>query len=68
MAIDYIFFALQIIMLFGILISVSSYWLLANQRVVAASRINKMGAILYPLPVLGVGLYIWLTISIVNPL
>jgi branched-chain amino acid transport system substrate-binding protein len=67
-AIDYIFFALQIIMLFGILISVSSYWLLANQRVVAASRINKMGAILYPLPVLGVGLYIWLTISIVNPL
>ena len=67
-AIDYIFFALQIIMLFGILISVLTYWLLVSQRAIAASRINKLGATLYPLPVLGVGIYIWFTISIVAPL
>ncbi|WP_162798575.1 ABC transporter substrate-binding protein [Sulfitobacter sp. SK012] len=67
-AIDYIFFALQIIMLFGILVSVLSYWLLASQRSVAASRVNKLGAVLYPIPILAVGFYIWFTISIVAPL
>ncbi len=67
-AIDYIFFALQIIMLFGIIISVMSYWLLVSERTTTASRINALGAMLYPLPIIGVGIYIWLTVAIVPPI
>jgi branched-chain amino acid transport system substrate-binding protein len=67
-AIDYIFFALQIIMLFGIVISVISYWLLVSERATAANRVNRLGAILYPLPIFGVAIYIWLTVAIVPPI
>jgi ABC-type branched-subunit amino acid transport system substrate-binding protein len=67
-AIDFIFFALQLIMLFGILISVMSYWLWSNQKLAAASLVNKTGAVLYPVPIIAVGIYIWFTVSIVPPL
>jgi len=67
-AIDYIFFALQIIMLFGIVISVISYWLLVSERTTASSRINLFGAIMYPMPIIGVAIYIWLTIAVVPPI
>jgi len=63
-AIDYIFFALQIIMLFGIMISVASYWLLESGRELAATRVNRLGAISYPLPVVFVGVFIWMTINL----
>lgn len=63
-AIDYIFFALQIIMLFGIMISVASYWLLESGRELAATRVNTLGAISYPLPVVFVGVFIWMTINL----
>jgi hypothetical protein len=62
-AIDYIFFALQIIMLFGIVISVLSYWLLESGRARIASRVNMIGAVVYPLPILGVVIYIGLSIN-----
>ena len=62
-AIDFIFFGLQIIMLFGILISVASYWLLASGRETASGRVNKIGAYLYPLPIFIVGIYIWMSIN-----
>ena len=66
-AIDYIFFALQIIMLFGIIVSVISYWLLVSERATAAHRVNLTGAFLYPMPIIGVAIYIWLTVAIVSP-
>ena len=62
-AIDYIFFALQIIMLFGIVVSVASYWLLVSDRAKIASRVNRLGAYMYPMPVVGVVFYIWLTVN-----
>lgn len=67
-AIDYIFFALQIIMLFGIMVSVLCYWLKISQKEVFARRVNRLGALLYPIPIVGVGIYIWLTVSIVSPI
>jgi hypothetical protein len=62
-AIDYIFFALQIIMLFGIVVSVTSYWLLVSNRQTAAARINLIGACMYPMPIIVVVIYIWLTVN-----
>lgn len=61
-AIDYIFFALQIIMLFAIAVSVMAFW--ANERgsTILASRLNLGGALIYPLPLVFVGIYIWWTI------
>ncbi|MGI9525016.1 MAG: hypothetical protein ACR2PG_25590, partial [Hyphomicrobiaceae bacterium] len=63
-AIDYIFFALQIIMWFGILVSVTCFWLLKQDYAVAARRVNLVGACIYPLPIIGVLLYLWLTIDL----
>jgi len=62
-AIDYIFFALQIIMWFSIAVSVLSFWVQERVSVRAASRVNLVGAILYPIPVFAVGIYILLTLS-----
>jgi branched-chain amino acid transport system substrate-binding protein len=67
-AIDYIFFALQIIMLFGIVVSVVSYWLLVTQRVKASTLVNRLGAVLYPLPIIGVGIFIWFTVNLISPI
>ncbi len=61
-AIDYIFFAIQIIMWIGIGISVTSYWFKTRGNAIIAHRINIAGAIFYPLPILGVGTFLWLTI------
>ena len=63
-AIDYIFFALQIIMWFGIAISVASFWKHKKNQIKSAHRINLIGAILYPLPVLGVMLFIWAQVEL----
>ncbi|MGI9522800.1 MAG: ABC transporter substrate-binding protein [Hyphomicrobiaceae bacterium] len=63
-AIDYIFFALQIIMWFGILVSVTCFWLLRHDHAVTAQRVNLIGACIYPLPVFAVLLYLWLTIDL----
>ena len=60
-AIDFIFFALQIIMWFGIAVSVLVFWIDNRGRTVLASRLNLAGALIYPLPIIGVGIYIWLT-------
>ena len=61
-AIDYIFFAIQIIMWIGIGISGTSYWFKTRGNAIIAHRINIAGAIFYPLPILGVGTFLWLTI------
>lgn len=53
-AMDYFFFALQIIMWFGITVSVLCFWLFRHDRLTLARRINMAGAFLYPLPVIGV--------------
>lgn len=58
-AIDYIFFALQIIMWFVITTSVIVFWINDRGSIALASRINKIGAMIYPLPLIGVGIYIW---------
>ncbi len=63
-AIDYIFFALQIIMWFGIMISVASFWLLRHDRPKFAKRINKFGVFFYPLPVIGVMMFIWTQVDL----
>lgn len=63
-AIDYVFFALQIIMWFGITVSVTCFWLLKNNRSALARRINRIGACIYPLPILGVMLYLWMTVTL----
>lgn len=63
-AIDYIFFALQIIMLFGIAISVASYWLRESGREKIAIRVNRIGALTYPLPIIGVGVFIWISVNL----
>lgn len=61
-AIDYIFFALQIIMWFSIAVSVMVFWIDHRGFNVLASRLNKIGALLYPMPLVFVGIYIWWTI------
>lgn len=61
-AIDYIFFALQIIMWFSIAVSVVVFWVNDRGSHVMASRLNKIGALIYPLPLVFVGVYIWWTI------
>lgn len=58
-AIDYVFFALQIVMWFGIVVSIMSFWCMRKERLVLASRINFAGACLYPLPVISVFFAIW---------
>ena len=63
-AIDYIFFALQIIMWFGIMVSVTSFWLLRKNRADLAQGLNRAGAWLYPVPVLLVFIYIWTQIEL----
>jgi branched-chain amino acid transport system substrate-binding protein len=63
-AIDYIFFALQIIMWFCILITVTSFWLLNRDRARLAQRVNLFGACLYPLPILAVIAFLWLNIEL----
>jgi branched-chain amino acid transport system substrate-binding protein len=63
-AIDYIFFALQIVMWFGILITVTSFWLLKHGRARLAQRVNLFGACLYPLPILAVLVFLWLSIEL----
>lgn len=62
-AIDYIFFALQIIMWFSIAISVVSFWVLEKISVRAAGRVNLIGALIYPLPLVGVVIYIVMLVS-----
>ena len=58
-AIDYIFFALQIVMWFSIVISVASFWKHKNNQLKSAQRINLIGGIIYPLPVIAAVLFIW---------
>jgi hypothetical protein len=65
-AIDYIFFALQIILWFGTAISVGSFWLLQSGRVQFASNPNLLGAVLYPLPIIAVAIYIMLTTQVLG--
>lgn len=62
-AIDYIFFALQIVMWFSIAVSVGSFWLQERVSPKAASRANWIGALIYPLPIVAVGFYIWFTLG-----
>lgn len=62
-AIDYIFFALQIIMWFSIAVSVVSFWVLEKVSVRAAGRVNLVGALIYPLPLIGVVIYIFMLVS-----
>ncbi len=61
-AMDYIFFALQTAMWFGIMISVASFWFYRKERLKTAGAINWGGAVIYPLPTIGVFVYIWLTL------
>ena len=63
-AIDYIFFALQIVMWFGIAISVASFALLRQEKVQAAHRLNRFGAFVYPLPILAVFVFIWTQVDL----
>ena len=63
-AIDYIFFALQIIMWIGIAVSVVTFWMLKRDRAAPAQRINLIGACLYPLPIVAVFAYIWAQIEL----
>ena len=63
-AIDFVFFALQIIMWFGIAVSVLSFWLLQREKYVAAKRVNFTGALMYPVPLIAVMYYIWSTIDL----
>lgn len=62
-AIDYIFFALQIVMWFSIAVSVGAFWLQERVSPKAASRANFIGALIYPLPIVAVGFYIWITLG-----
>lgn len=62
-AIDYIFFALQIIMWFSIAASVVSFWMLERVSARAARRVNLISACIYPLPLFGVIVYIVLSLS-----
>ena len=63
-AIDYIFFALQIILWFSICVSVAAFWIQEHKSPVLASRVNLIGAIIYPLPIVAVGAYIWWTLAV----
>ncbi|WP_306257588.1 ABC transporter substrate-binding protein [Pararhizobium sp. IMCC21322] len=65
-AIDYIFFALQIVMWFSIAVSVLVFWVNERKSEVLASRLNIIGASLYPLPIIAVGIYIWWSVSFVG--
>lgn len=65
-AIDYIFFALQIVMWFSIAVSVLVFWVNERKSPVLASRYNLIGACLYPLPIVGVGIYIWWTVFFIE--
>lgn len=62
-AMDYIFFALQIIMLMCITTSILSFWLWHHKKAVWAGRANLIGAIVYPLPMVFVLLGIWIQLS-----
>lgn len=62
-AIDYIFFALQIVMWFSIAVSVGSFWLNHHISSTAAARANLIGALIYPLPIVAVAIYIWFTVG-----
>ncbi len=66
-AIDYIFFALQIVMWFSIAVSVLVFWVNERKSEVLASRLNMLGACLYPVPIIAVGVYIWWSVSFVAP-
>jgi hypothetical protein len=49
-------------------VSVVSYWLLVTQRVKASTLVNRLGAVLYPLPIIGVGIFIWFTVNLISPI
>jgi len=58
-AIDYIFFALQIAMWFGIGVSIACFWFNQHDRVGLAKRLNLIGAAIYPIPIMVVGVINW---------
>ncbi len=62
-AMDYIFFALQIIMWFGITVSVLCFWFFRHNRAILAKRINAVAAGIYPLPVIAVFIGIGMQVS-----
>ncbi len=55
-------------MWFGIFISIVSFWTQEIGRDTISRRVNLAGAALYPLPIIGVAFYIWLTVQSVPPL
>lgn len=65
-AIDFIFFALQIVMWFSIAVSVLVFWVNERKSPALASRLNLIGACIYPLPIIGVGIYIWWTVFFIG--
>ncbi|MFK8034744.1 MAG: hypothetical protein AB8B94_11420, partial [Hyphomicrobiales bacterium] len=67
-AIDFIFFALQIVMWFSIAVSVLVFWINDRKSPALASRLNLIGACIYPLPIIGVGVgvYIWWTVFFIG--
>jgi len=62
-AMDYVFFALQIMMLICITTSVLSFWLSQHYNVVLAKRVNSIGAWIYPTPMIAVLFTIWVQLS-----
>jgi branched-chain amino acid transport system substrate-binding protein len=58
-AVDYVFFVFQIVMVFGISISIVSYLNLMREKVSRAQAINRYGAIAHPVPMLVLMVVMW---------
>ena len=62
-AVDYVFFVFQIVMVFGISISIVAYLHWTRENISRAQTINRYGAILHPLPMLMLIIGMWLVLG-----
>ncbi len=59
-AIDYVFFVFQIIMVLGIFVTIASFWYLRNDNPQQARKANIYGAMVHPIPMVVVIFVLWL--------